>query len=72
MSRRRTGAREEKTEAALRRLDIFFDSPANQRKGFATRESAQASAATLLAPQMGIAYSTALKIVDKWYRERGL
>lgn len=64
--------RQATVDKGLRRLDHFFGSPQQQMRGFPTRERAKDSAASLLAAQIQISYKSALEVVEKWYRERGL
>jgi hypothetical protein len=64
--------RQAKMDASLRRLDTLFGSPSSQMRGFPNRERAKDSAATLLSAQMNISYRSALDVVEKWYRERGV
>lgn len=61
----------DKAQRAFNRLDHFFGSPANQKKGFPSEDAAAHSAATLLAGQLRMSYGAALKLVHEWYRRGG-
>lgn len=59
--------RESKKRLAFSVLNNTFGSPENQKRGWASEEQAANSAATLLAPRIGVSYSTALSVVREWY-----
>jgi hypothetical protein len=58
-----------KREHAFRILDLTFGNPAAQQRGFRNEEAAAFSAATLLAARIGVAFSTAQKLVLEWYQQ---
>ena len=62
--------RESKKRLARTVLDNTFGSPANQKRGFPSDDKASFSAATLLAPRIGVAFSTAQALVLDWYAGR--
>lgn len=59
--------RDSKKRLAFSVLNNTFGSPENQKRGWASEEQAANSAATLLAPRIGVSYSTALSVVREWY-----
>jgi len=65
------GISDDKKQRAFSRLDHFFGSPSNQKKGFPSEDAAASSAATLLAGQLGMKYGSAIEIVKEWYRRDG-
>jgi hypothetical protein len=60
-----------KRRLAFSVLNRNFGSPSNQQKGFASIDAAAHSAATLVAAQAKVSFSTANTLVREWYAQAG-